>query len=166
MKVTFRKEDYEIIPQRSYEGDIGFDLVAISDPEIKGKKTHDGFYSEISYIEYDTGISFAPEDPFFALIYPRSSLSKYNLSLANSVGVIDPGYRATVKVRFKYIVQPQDMTVKTGKVFCLIDEDKIYKKGDKICQLVWATRNQPIYDFQDKLPMSERSIGGFGSSGN
>ena len=82
------------------KGDAGWDLIASSDPEIvfcdEKKKS-------ILYIEYDTGVVLQPTNGFYTLLFPRSSISKYELSLANSVGVIDSGYRDTIKLRFRFL---------------------------------------------------------------
>ena len=159
--------DFQTLKRPEYQGDAGYDLVSYKDPKIVGvkKKSSRTLYEEISYIEYDTNASVAPLDSFYALVYPRSSVSKYNLALANSVGVVDSGYRDTIKVRFKYISQPQDLVVDGGKVFTKIDLKKIYQKGDKIGQLVWTTHFHPHMEFSVNLPPSDRGLGGFGSTG-
>ena len=100
------------------------------------------------------------------MIYPRSSISKYNLSLANSVGIVDSGFRDTVKVRFRYVMQPEDIVMKDHKIQGVkINTDKIYKEGDKIAQIVWCTHNHPFLNFTDTIPPSHRALGGFGSTG-
>ena len=133
------------------KGDAGWDLVAAEDPTFvysdeAGKK--------ILYIEYDTGVAIQPPDGFFTLLFPRSSVSKYYLALCNSVGVIDSGYRASIKLRFRYLGK--------GKP---TKNSLIYKKGDKIGQLMFM----PIFNFvahqTDSLDESERGLGGFGSTG-
>lgn len=102
------------------------------------------------------------------LIFPRSSISKYNLVLANSVPVIDAGYRGTIKLRFKYIVQPEDL--RRDAVFdsfiTAVNLDKIYKKGDKIAQIAWVQREETVICQEEELEDSVRGGGGFGSSGN
>ncbi len=155
-----------------YSGDAGCDLIAYSDPVIVGetKTPKSKLYSSISYIEYDTNVTVAPEDEsqYFSLVYPRSSISKYNLSLANSVGVVDSGYRDTIKVRFRYLWQPKDL-ITTGddnkEFYIKIDKETIYKKGDKVAQLVWASHNKLYMEFTDTVPLSDRAYGGFGSTG-
>lgn len=168
MKVYAPVSDLEKIPNSSHSDDIGLDLVAQSKPNISGEKIKIkgvDYYSRIDYIEYDTEVKFAPEQPYYALIYPRSSISKKNLSLANSVGVIDPGYRDTIKVRFNYLIQPEDLILEKNKFYVKINEEKIYAIGDRICQLIWANENSPIVEYVDKLPPSTRGLGGFGSTG-
>ena len=84
-------------------------------------------------------------------LYPRSSLSKTPLRLANSVGIIDAGYRGNIIGAFDsqtdYVVNP----------------------GDRLVQIC-APGLVPIYveivDDIDELKMNtERGIKGFGSSG-
>ena len=86
--------------------------------------------------------------------------------------MVDSGYRDTIKVRFRYLWQPKDIIASTGskqkeetKFFVQIDLKKIYKKGDKIAQLVWASHNKLYMEFTQTVPMSERGYEGFGSTG-
>jgi dUTP pyrophosphatase len=81
-------------------------------------------------------------------------VSKYQLSLCNSVGVIDAGYRDSIKLRFRWLgrgTQPS--------------KDLIYKKGDKIGQLVFSPFIRLAAHQTDSLETSERGTGGFGSTG-
>lgn len=134
------------------KGDAGWDLIASSDPEFVYS---DSSKKNLLYIEYDTGVVIQPPEGFFTLLFPRSSISKYDLVLANSVGVIDAGYRNTIKLRFKY----------TGKVRSF-KKASIYQKGDKIGQLIFT----PLFSLSahqtDSLDASERGLGGFGSTGS
>ena len=129
------------------KGDAGWDLVASSDPEIIYS---DDKKKNILYIEYDTGVVLQPPSGFYTLLFPRSSVSKYELGLANSVGVIDAGYRNTIKLRFRFL----------GKKFS--KNSLIYKKGDKIGQLIFF----PMFAFSahqtELLDESERGLASFG----
>jgi len=51
------------------------------------------------------------------------------------------------------------------KEFSGIDKSKIYKKGDKIAQLVFSQFNKPRLFIKNNLDSSTRSSGGFGSTG-
>ena len=61
--------------------------------------------------------------------------------LANSIGLIDAGYRGELLIRFKYITQPEDVFAKirghqsTIPMLTNINMEKIYKKGERIAQL-------------------------------
>jgi len=50
-------------------------------------------------------------------------------------------------------------------IFTKVNLDKIYKKGDKIAQLVWMNQNKLFIEFSQSVPLSERGAGGFGSTG-
>jgi dUTPase len=154
-------------------GDAGYDLIAASAPKVCGDMYIENLYKNISYIEYDTNLSIEPsqdeflEYEFYSLLFPRSSISNYNLSICNSVGVIDSGYRDTIKVRFKYIPQPENYYImKEGQNLLIgIDESKIYKKGDKIAQLIFTNHLHPKIFLNKDLKKSKRNKGGFGSTG-
>ena len=155
------------LEEKFWSEDIGFDVKAIKDPLIVGSK-YMNFYSSIDYIEYDTGIRLDTaqkngEENIFALVFPRSSISKKNLILANSIGLIDPEYRDTIKCRFKYISQPDDFVIINGSIFIKPNAEKIYKLGDKICQLVFC-KNVNV-DIQYVEQLTETRRGSFGSTG-
>ena len=177
MNIEIKLSDGAILPQCAHESDTGYDVFAFTEPQVIGKLARNGFYSSIDYIEYDTGISIAPEALKYNLqphltkygfldVRPRSSISKYNLVLANPPATIDHAYRGTIKLRFKYMWQPEDMRFDAlGHGICKINMDKIYKKGDKIGQLV-AVWKEPIkWKVVETLSETSRSAGGFGSSG-
>jgi len=161
--------------QPAYDGDVGYDVVAASEPRIVGSLRDEDLnaYKSIDYIEYDLNIKIdgfqpvnSPNDDIYTLVFPRSSVSRYNLLLANSVAVIDSGFRSTIKVRFKYIVQPEDLMIVDGNsIVCTVNPSKIYKSGDKICQLVFQKHFHPSITFVSHLEQSERNEGGFGSTG-
>jgi len=157
----------------AHPGDAGYDIVAVSPGRVVGDLYANKLYKSISYIEYETNLSIEPsvddfDDPeFYTLLFPRSSISKYNLHLCNSVGVIDSGYRDTIKVRFKYIPQPENYYImKEGKNLLLgVDESKIYQKGEKIAQLIFSPHIHPKIFLQKNLKRTKRNKGGFGSTG-
>ncbi len=67
------------------------------------------------------------------LAFPRSSVSKYNLVLANCIGLIDADYRGEVLLRFKYIWQPEDYRIRTDNLLeGHVNFTKLYNKGDKV----------------------------------
>lgn len=129
------------------KGDAGWDLIASSDANVVYSNDNN---KNILYIEYDTGIIIQPPNGFYTLLFPRSSISKYELSLANSVGVIDSGYRNTIKLRFRFL----------GKRFS--KNSLIYKKGDKIGQLIFMPMFVPLAHQTESLDESERGLSGFG----
>ena len=127
-------------PERANDGDAGYDLKAISMTYPEG--------STGLYIEACTGISLEIPKGYVGLLFPRSSISKTKHFLRNSVGVIDSGYRGEVKLRFS------------------VDESNTaYKVGDKVGQIVFIKLPKVELSESKELSSSERSKGGFGSSG-
>jgi dUTP pyrophosphatase len=140
MKVKIKKLTQKaIVPEYAKAGDAGLDLVATSINETE------------MYVEYGTGLAFELPEGYVGLIFPRSSLSNYHLSLSNSVGVVDSGYRGEVKFRFK----------KTDDHWSA----KYYKVGDKIGQLIVMPFPKVELIEVEELSSSERGEGGYGSSG-
>ena len=171
------------LPQNATETDSGFDVCSISEPNIVGiKGSFPNSWKSVDYIEYDLGIAVEPvikndfdtvlgqetrgTNVFYLQAFARSSVSKYNLVLANSVGIIDNGYRNTIKARFKYIFQPEDLFVVGVEVFGRVNLDKIYQKGDKCVQLIAAEKIKSKWVEVNHFNIeSERGLGGFGSTG-
>jgi dUTP pyrophosphatase len=129
-----------VIPVKANEDDAGYDLFAATDPVFNGQ-----------YLEYDTGISIEPPSGYYTEVVPRSSISKYDLLLCNSVGIIDPSYRGNIKLRFK-VTQPYENAL-------------IYKKGDRIGQLILRSLLTSEFELVSDLTETSRGSGGFGSTG-
>lgn len=166
----FCVDPLKLIEGKAYEGDIGIDLRALSDPLVVGHNLRKNQYKHIDYIEYDTNIKISLDQKssskIGSFLYPRSSISRYNLSLCNSIGVIDNGYTDTIKVRFNYVPQPSDYIVFEKWLIIEPSLDRIYQRGDKIAQLVFHKLSHPqIINVKD-LPKTERGEKGFGSSGS
>ena len=120
-------------------GDAGLDLYVIDDMEFKP------FDTKLIKL----GISCEPKDSKAYYLMPRSSISKTPLRMANSIGLIDGGYR--------------------GEIMACCDNIKDFSysisKGQRLFQLV-AFDSSPIkYNIQENLGDSTRGIGGFGSTG-
>jgi dUTP pyrophosphatase len=96
-----------------------------------------------------TGLAIELPPGYEAQIRPRSGLAlKHAISLANTPGTIDPGYRGEIKV----------ILINLGKAPFEIHA------GDRIAQMVIA-RYEAIEFEEDELADSRRGEGGFGSSG-
>ena len=140
IKVPIKKlHPNAVIPTYSKEGDAGMDLTSVSIEHTE------------DYISYKTGLSFEIPSGYVGLIFPRSSNSKKDLLLTNSVGVIDSGYRGEVELRFKPILNNTRLL--------------IYDVGDRIGQIMIIP--YPTIEFieTENLSNSERGEGGFGSTG-
>ena len=95
MKVKIKKLDNAaVIPSYATNGDAGLDLTAVS-----CQIDQSGLF-----IEYGTGLAVEIPEGYVGLLFPRSSVSKTTLILANHVGVVDSGYRGEIKFRFKDLV--------------------------------------------------------------
>jgi dUTP pyrophosphatase len=128
-----------VIPTYAKSGDAGMDLVAT---EIISNTTFD--------VTYGTGIALEIPEGFVGLIFPRSSIRKYELALSNSVGVIDSGYRGELQATFK----------RTNTLF-----PDAYKVGDRIAQIMIIPHPPIEFVEVEELSNTERGAGGFGSTG-
>ena len=82
-------------------------------------------------------------------LYPRSSISKTPLMMANSVGIIDAGYRGNIM----------------AKVRNMSNIDTLVTEGEKLFQICSPTLEPIKIQIVDKLSDSSRGEGGFGSTG-
>ena len=122
-----------------HNGDAGLDLYVLEDIHFEPGETK----------AIKLGISCEPEDGIAYYLFPRSSISKTPLRMANSIGLIDGGYR--------------------GEIMAVCDHIKseayTAEKGQRLFQLV-ATDSSPIqYELVEELEMTTRGTGGFGSTG-
>jgi dUTPase len=165
------------LPKKGTDRATGFDVVITSDPEIVGDQYENGAYKRIDYIQYKTNLKLAVQkDRQFSnfgyndldydiLAFPRSSVSKYNLVLANCIGLIDADYRGEVLLRFKYIWQPEDYKIRTDNLLeGYVNFTKLYNKGDKVCQLKVTKVENVEFVLVDELDSTNRGDGGFGST--
>lgn len=145
MEVKAKKlVDNAVIPQYAHTTDAGLDLVATSVET-----------DEYGNWVYHTGLAFEIPDGYVGLIFPRSSLSKYFLSLTNCVGVIDSGYRGEVMLKFNILQQVEDW----------YKPKDVYKVGDKIGQMIILPYPKVTLIESDELSESDRGEGCFGSTG-
>jgi dUTP pyrophosphatase len=140
MKVNIKKiSENAIIPSYAKEGDAGLDLVATSIVN-----------EEAFQITYGLGVAMEIPEGFVGLVFPRSSIRKYDLSLTNCVGVIDSGYRGELQATFR-----KERGVASKK----------YEVGDKICQIIIIPYPPIEFNEVNELSDTERGEGGFGSTG-
>ncbi|MBA2764943.1 MAG: dUTP diphosphatase [Thermoleophilaceae bacterium] len=142
MRLEFRRlDDAAAAPSQAHVGDAGWDLRAIEAVTIgPGERASVG-----------TGIAVAIPAGHAGLVLPRSGLSRdHGIGLVNSPGLIDAGYRGELRV-------------------LLINHDPatafVVSAGDRIAQLL-IVAHEPIDAFEvATLEETDRSGGGFGSSG-
>lgn len=129
------------LPAAQHPGDAGLDLCSAVDVVVEPGER----------VMIPTGVAVAIPDGHAGLVLPRSGLaSKHGLTMANSPGLIDAGYR--------------------GEVICAavnLDREEAVKilVGDRIAQLVIVELPGVAPVWVAELPESTRGEGGFGSTG-
>ncbi|MCW2818309.1 MAG: dUTP diphosphatase [Marmoricola sp.] len=129
------------LPAYAHPGDAGADLCAAADVVLEP--------GERALVP--TGIALALPQGHVALVHPRSGLAaRHGISIVNTPGTIDAGYRGEVQV-------------------CLVNTDPretfTVRRGDRIAQLVVQRFETAEFVEADDLPDSERGAGGYGSTG-
>ena len=132
-----------VVPAQATAGSAGMDLSACLDNDVIIAP------GEIKLIP--TGLAAAPDtDQCALLIYPRSGLaSKHGISLANCVGVVDSDYRGEIKI---------PLINNSHESFTVTN-------GMRIAQMIMTPVIIPRIETADKLDETQRSSGGFGSTG-
>ncbi len=128
-------------PAYAHPGDAGADLLTTVDVTLRP--------GERALVP--TGIAIALPEGFVALVHPRSGLAaRHGLSIVNTPGTVDAGYRGEVKVM-------------------LINHDPVstveLSRGDRIAQLVVQRVERARFVEVEALPASVRGDGGYGSTG-
>ena len=85
---VFKVDERAVIPSKARYSDAGYDLTIISEYKRLTKNT----------AIYDTGIQLEIPNGYYVEIVPRSSISRSGYMLANSVGIIDQGYRGNLYI--------------------------------------------------------------------
>ena len=98
-----------------------------------------------------TGIRFALPEGYAAFVVPRSGLAvKHGISIVNSPGTIDAGYRGEIKVPLINLDPREAFEI---------------APGDRIAQLIVMPVSRARFAPVEALDESERGEGGFGSTG-
>jgi dUTP pyrophosphatase len=98
-----------------------------------------------------TGIALALPEGYVALVHPRSGLAaRHGLSIVNTPGTVDAGYRGEVKVLLVNLDRTEPIEL---------------ARGDRIAQLVVQRVERARFVEVDVLPESVRGAGGYGSTG-
>lgn len=159
MKVKFKLlSPLAKAPTKAHATDAGFDLVATSK-----SRTPD------ACITYGTSLAVEIPKGYVGYIFPRSSLSKYDITLTNSVGVIDSGYTGEITFKFKPTLWAQQRDAEDPMLTAYIpdlDYDlESYQVGDRIGQLIIMPISDIEFEQVEELSPSERGNGGYGSTG-
>ncbi len=130
----------DLLPVKAHPDDAAYDLRSRSDLELApGKSTL-----------VPTGVFLELPVGYEAQVRPRSGLAlKHNLSLTNSPGTIDAGYRGEVGV-IMFNPNPEPFAV---------------RRGDRIAQMVISALPTVELALAEELSGTTRGAGGFGSTG-
>ena len=129
------------LPSYAHPGDAGADLCTTVDVEVKP--------GERALVP--TGIAIALPAGYAAFVHPRSGLAhRLGVSIVNTPGTIDAGYRGEIKV----ILVNHDLR-----------EAAVFKRGDRIAQLIVQRVERAAFHEVAILPGSDRGAGGYGSTG-
>jgi dUTP pyrophosphatase len=128
-------------PTRAHDNDAGLDLRAAESARL----------APGARVSVGTGLAVQIPDGVGGLVLPRSGLAlKHGVTLVNSPGLIDPGYRGEVRVLLLNTDGAIDFHV---------------KPGDRIAQLLLVPIASASPIQAEALDESGRGVGGFGSSG-
>lgn len=143
MIVRFKKlSDKAKTPVRAHETDAGYDLSCSSITTEVGEDAK-------LVIVYHTDIAVEIPEGYVGLLFPRSSIFKKSLTLTNSVGVIDSGYRGEIIAKFK---------TNTDVV------PSVYKEGERFAQLIIMPYSQVEFEEVESLSEADRGTDSFGST--
>jgi dUTP pyrophosphatase len=129
------------LPAYAHPGDAGADLCTTVDVRLEP--------GERALVP--TGIALALPEGYVGLVHPRSGLAaRCGLSIVNTPGTVDAGYRGEVKVLLVNLDPHQPVKL---------------SRGDRIAQLVLQRVEHAVFQEVDVLPGSARGEGGYGSTG-
>lgn len=132
------------LPARQSAGAAGMDLVAALSPDA------DMILAPGQRGLVPCGFAMALPYGFEAQVRPRSGLAvKFGVTVLNAPGTIDADYRGEVMV----------------PLINLGAEDFVVRRGDRIAQMVVAPVSDARFTLEERLDDTERSGGGFGSTG-
>ena len=125
-------------------GDSGLDLLFTEDIVIEPNET---IFISLG-IKCEAFPTKAKEHNISYYLYPRSSISKTPLRMANSVGIIDAGYRGTLM----------------AAVDNISNEEYTVRAGQRLFQLCSPDLSPITFEITDNLSTTSRGAGNFGST--
>jgi dUTP pyrophosphatase len=129
------------LPSYAHPGDAGADLFTTVDVVLAP--------GERALVP--TGVALAIPEGYVGLVHPRSGLAaRHGLSIVNTPGTVDAGYRGEVKVLLVNLDPREPVEL---------------RRGDRVAQLVLQRVERAGFVEVDALPDSSRGAGGYGSTG-
>lgn len=140
VRFTMEPGTDDLVPAKAHPDDAAFDLRAAADMTL----------SPATQALVPTGLHLELPVGYEAQIRPRSGLAaKHAVTVLNTPGTIDAGYRGEVKV-ILFNADQQPFPV---------------KRGDRIAQMVIQVLPEVTLVQVQELSETERGAGGFGSTG-
>ena len=132
----------------------GFDLFVPQKVTLSGF-TNTEINRRCTMVKHNVSCSMTRSSGYLSYyMYPRSSISKTTAILANSVGIIDSGYRGDVMAALKFVDDGNDAyTIQP------------YERIVQICSPDLGRFYVHILAEGEELSSTERGDGGFGSTG-
>ena len=160
ISIPFQKlREGVILPKASKPGDAGADARIFgfkqiikngAKKELRDIVTDSYTLKPLERVACPLGFATAIPEGYYFKVVPRSGLALWEgISIVNSPGTIDSGYRN------------EWMAI----VVNLSNKDVTLKKGDRICQIILGKMHEYEVNEVDRLPDSQRGLGGFGSTG-
>jgi dUTP pyrophosphatase len=129
------------LPNYAHATDAGADIVSAENAVVKPGQR----------LAISTGLSIAIPVGYVGLVHPRSGLAlKHGISMVNTPGTIDAGYRGEIKVILINHDESNDFEI---------------NRGDRIAQLVVQKVEHAKFVLVNSLEDTDRGAGGFGSTG-
>lgn len=142
MTVKIINESNNPLPAYATEGSSGMDVRAFINETITLQPLERALIPTGLFIELPQG--------FEAQIRPRSGLAiKQGITCLNTPGTVDADYRGEIKII----------------LINLSNEAQSIQNGDRIAQMVIQKVEKVDWSLSNELEQTERSAGGFGSTG-
>ena len=135
-----RLNENAILPEKQHDSDAGYDLHSIEEIILKPNQIY----------KVKTGIAIQIPNNYGGLVLPRSGLSsKYGISLINTPGLIDPGYRGELLI----------------PLINHSSNEYTINKNERVAQLILIQIPEVKIEVTSDLDASDRDSKGFGSTG-
>ena len=138
MKIKVKLDEGAFIPESALTADAGYDIRTPIDFIITEKNGH---------ATIDTGVHMQIPEGYVGLLKSKSGLNVRDYITGE--GVIDSGYTGSIQVR----------------LYRHSGGFRVFKRGDKIIQILLVPIIKPDLEIVDSLEDTERGDNGFGSSG-
>lgn len=140
MRIEVTLTDGAPLPYHAKYGDAGMDLTSRETVDIAPQGT----------VMVGTGVAMAIPDGYYGAVVPRSGMaSKRGVTIVNTPGTIDSGYRGEIKLPL-YNAGHEMVTV---------------ERGERVAQIIIQRHETVECVVVDELSETSRGDGGFGSTG-